>query len=171
MESYEVAAYFYARHVDLQNCALPFFFVTGDELMYDHLEQSVIKRIFGENEIEQKFLESKDVWGDLKKMYNVFYLHKYYYNEEWNTRSLAQWSANLGSERVLQMNTPKACVDVMLGAIAITSGKRNLEEYVKDMRDRGQDKDRIKEVVGALQEYATYMTPDKIVRGKAAGKI
>lgn len=51
------------------------------------------------------------------------------------------------------MRTPKACIDVMLGAICITSGVRTLETYVKDMEDRGQDKARIEEVVGALKRY------------------
>ena len=41
------------------------------------------------------------------------------------------------------MKTPKACVDVMLGAIALTSGARTLEDYVKDMKERGQDEERI----------------------------
>jgi hypothetical protein len=31
IESYELAAYFYARHVDLKKSELPFFFITGDE--------------------------------------------------------------------------------------------------------------------------------------------
>jgi hypothetical protein len=33
----------------------------------------------------------------------------------------------LGPERILKLKTPKACVDVMLGAIALTSGTRNIE--------------------------------------------
>ena len=37
------------------------------------------------------------------------------------------------------MKTAKACIDVMLGAIAITSGARNLETYIEDMKQRGQD--------------------------------
>eukprot|EP00350_Pseudokeronopsis_sp_OXSARD2_P011250 CAMPEP_0170564242 /NCGR_PEP_ID=MMETSP0211-20121228/71805_1 /TAXON_ID=311385 /ORGANISM="Pseudokeronopsis sp., Strain OXSARD2" /LENGTH=40 /DNA_ID= /DNA_START= /DNA_END= /DNA_ORIENTATION= len=35
-----------------------------------------------------------------------------------------QWTEILGEARVLRMKDPKACVDVMLGAIALTSGKR-----------------------------------------------
>jgi hypothetical protein len=33
-ESYELAAYFYAGHVDIKRAELPFFFITGDEFMY-----------------------------------------------------------------------------------------------------------------------------------------
>ena len=35
------------------------------------------------------------------------------------------------------MSTPKACIDVMLGAIALTSGRRTLKQYVEDMKERG----------------------------------
>ncbi len=43
----------------------------------------------------------------------------------------------MGKERVLIMKTPKACIDVILGAIAVGSGRRSLEQYVEDMRNRG----------------------------------
>ena len=41
-----------------------------------------------------------------------------------------QWYETIGEERALHMTTAKACVDTMLGIIAITSGKRTLDEYV-----------------------------------------
>jgi len=31
----------------------------------------------------------------------------------------------------------------MLGAIALKSGSRNLEEYLKDMESRGQERERV----------------------------
>ena len=48
------------------------------------------------------------------------------------------------------METAKACVDVILGAIALTSGARTLEGYLKDMENRGQEPERIEEVKNAL---------------------
>ena len=50
-ESYEVAAYFYARHVEMRYATLPFFFITGDEKMYDNITKSTISSLFGKNEI------------------------------------------------------------------------------------------------------------------------
>jgi len=35
---------------------------------------------------------------------------------------------------VLNITHPKACIDVMLGAIALTSGARDLENYILDLR-------------------------------------
>ena len=42
IESYELAAYFYARHVNIKKAELPFFFITGDELMYDTISAGSI---------------------------------------------------------------------------------------------------------------------------------
>ncbi len=56
----------------------------------------------------------------------------------------------VGPEYVLQLHNPKAVVDVMLGAIAVTSGARTLEKYIGDMIGRKQDKDRLEEVEHAL---------------------
>lgn len=60
----------------------------------------------------------------------------------------------MGPERVIIFETPKASVDIVLGLIALTAGVRNLESYIKDMEDRGQDEERIKEVRTALSKYA-----------------
>jgi hypothetical protein len=46
-ESYELAAYFYARHVDTKRAELPFFFITGDEFMYSSVSSNQIDKIFG----------------------------------------------------------------------------------------------------------------------------
>ncbi len=51
-ESYEIAAYFYSRHTDLINCDLPFFFITGDELMYEDIQQEAITKLMGQKEFE-----------------------------------------------------------------------------------------------------------------------
>ena len=52
----------------------------------------------------------------------------------------------------------------MLGAIALTSGSRNMETYVKDMRDRGQSQERIGEVMKALGPYAGWYQEEKAIR-------
>lgn len=75
--------------------------------------------------------------------HNVFHLKKEYDNKNYEEEISEQWIRAIGKERVLRMQTPKACIDVILGAISITSGVRTLESYVKDMEERGQEKARI----------------------------
>lgn len=51
------------------------------------------------------------------------------------------------------MKNPKSCIDVILGAICLTSGVRDLEGYIQDMEERKQDKERIAEVIDSLKLY------------------
>ena len=67
------------------------------------------------------------------------------------------------------MKTAKACIDVMLGAIAITAGVRTLETYIEDMKQRGQDAERIKEVTEALGQYAKKASKMAVKIGGAHG--
>ena len=59
----------------------------------------------------------------------------------------------------------------MLGVIAITSGSRTLEEYLKDMDGRGQTKERIEEVKISLLNYSKKVESGQavIVKGKGEG--
>jgi len=66
---------------------------------------------------------------------------------------LKDWKKLLPEERILILQHPKAIVDVMLGAVAIARGKRTLDEYVADLKKRGQDEVREKEVVFALAPF------------------
>ena len=43
---------------------------------------------------------------------------------------MAAWASALPAGHVLPVAEPKACVDVMLGILAITSGSRTLAEYM-----------------------------------------
>jgi hypothetical protein len=75
---------------------------------------------------------------------------------------LKKWTEAIGKEKILDIENPKACVDVILGAIALTSGSRNLEGYIEDMSNRGQTKERIKEVTRALILYNSRLSTGKI---------
>ena len=68
----------------------------------------------------------------------------------------------IGKERELEIVTPKTCIDVMLGAIANTFGARTLEEYIKEMKQSQQTKERIEEVTKSIKFYN-----DKIEQGSA----
>jgi len=77
-------------------------------------------------------------WAEIRQNYNVFLLKKEY-NSSYEEQIYNQWVGALGGhERILRTKTPKACVDLILGAIALTSGTRTLPEYIEDMKERGQ---------------------------------
>lgn len=177
-EAYELSAYFYLRHCKLSNVEIPFFFVTGDEHFYSKVRSRFVKEIMGMNLNEdQSFLgrikkffgghEEKDcssitIWRELKKKFNVFHLHKPYGGRE----VLSDWIEALGEERILEMRTPNAVIDVILGAIALTSGARTMEGYIKDMEARGQSKERMEEVSYSLRHLSKDFLKENVVRCK-----
>ena len=69
---------------------------------------------------------------------------------------LSQWEKVLSPERILDVGDPKAIVDIMLGAIAISEGKRTLEEYIEDLNDREQGEIRIEHVKVALTHLNAF---------------
>lgn len=151
-ESYELAAYFYLEKCNLINHEFPFLFITGDEAFFNEVTAKNIQKIFGGDKISQN-LNSREVFKSLKDKFNVFHLRKKFEDENKEKGMYKQWSDTLGPERVLQVNCPKACIDVILGALAITTGSRTLTEYIKDMTSRGQTAERIEEVTKALILY------------------
>jgi hypothetical protein len=161
-ESYETAAYFYSEYIEMPMAEMSFFFITGDEAFYDEIPSEVIMKITG-RDIGRFPINSKQAWADLMKKYNVFFIKKPYHNEKNDVKIKKLWVETIGEERVLEIVTPKACIDVILGAIALTSGTRNLEGYIKDMEDRGQDQGRILEVTKALKLYSDKLSNYSVI--------
>lgn len=149
-ESYELAAYFYNKHCELRGYEFPFFFITGDEGFRDTIKTKYISKFLGL--FEKTDVSSSVVWDSLKKKFNVFFVKKPYDSPNENiVRKM--WEEALGVERILDIQNAKACIDIILGAIAITSGARTLDEYLKDMEQRGQTKNRLEEVKCSLEPY------------------
>ena len=150
-ESYEVGAYFYNTRIELVNAETPFLFITGDEAFYETIPIDIISKFIGVNVTEQ--IDTYVLFKQLKAKFNLFLIKKPYSNVVSEVTITEEWEKALGKERILRISNAKACIDVILGAIALTSKKRTLDEYVKDMTDRGQNNERIEEVVASLKLY------------------
>jgi len=61
-----------------------------------------------------------------------------------------QWGSVLEHGHLIEIDSPKACVDAMIGAIALKTGKKTMDEYVEDMKGRGQTESRCDDVKAAL---------------------
>lgn len=150
-ESYELVAYFYLENCEFSQGIRPFFFITGDEMFYNELLGVDVQEFIGNQELRD--LDSKSLWAKLKEKYEVFHLHKPYPGPQ-DKEIKEQWQQALGKARVLEVSSAKACIDVVLGAIALSSGTRSLQGYLEDMRDRGQTEDRVQEVRDSLRDFA-----------------
>ena len=153
-EAYELPGYFYNYMVDFENCELPFFFLTCDEEYHKEIDKSYIESNLG-RPVEMDKIVGKKIFSDLMKKYNLFIIKKPY-NTNLEPNELNQWQSTVGKERVLVIENPKASVDLILGAIAVTNGL-SLEKYIDDMRVRGQTEDRICQIEKSLKVYYDAM--------------
>lgn len=63
---------------------------------------------------------------------------------------LAQWATVIPKEHIIRVGDPKSIIDVLLGALAISDGKVDLDTYLKDMRELGTEDARVRDVENAL---------------------
>ena len=66
----------------------------------------------------------------------------------------AQWTAVVPDENIIHIQDPNATVDAMLGILSVSTKKRTLPEYLKDMADREQTPERIADIQEALKNLA-----------------
>eukprot|EP00455_Lapot_gusevi_P018726 TRINITY_DN2025_c0_g2_i2.p1 TRINITY_DN2025_c0_g2~~TRINITY_DN2025_c0_g2_i2.p1 ORF type:complete len:311 (+),score=120.49 TRINITY_DN2025_c0_g2_i2:82-1014(+) len=151
-ESYEFAAYFYSTHVEFPNMApghKPFFFFTGDEKFYRSISRTAIKKYLGDD--LPASVMATTAFDQLKEKYHVFLLKKPYSDDRAEQKISEMWETVLPAHHILRFSNPKACIDVMLGALALAGRTRTLDQYVNDLQDRGQSQQRIDEVTAALE--------------------
>jgi len=136
MESYDLAALFFLEKCSVPNMEHGFFFFIGDEGYYPLLDGKSTVPIFQE----------------LMNCFDTYFIHWPYRQSTIDDKRIVEdWRAILG-ERLLILKDPKAIVDVILGFIAMSIGIRDLNSYAKDLKDKGQDPDRIKTVVDILSK-------------------
>lgn len=72
-----------------------------------------------------------------------------------------QWANVIPLENILIIDDPKAIIDVMMGALAISAGT-DIEQYLLDMGERGQSAKRISETAGSLSGLSATTAIAKI---------
>lgn len=104
---------------------------------------------------------ARDVFAQLKEKFNVFLIHKSYFDPVIDAKSVKKWAKVLGRDHILHVEDPRAIVDVVLGAIAVVAESRTLDGYMHDLEDRGQTVGRQNEVAAALASLSESLAAAK----------
>ncbi len=163
-ESYELAAYFVARHTATdawdKRGRKGYLFIVGDELNKSRLPATHIRRIIGD-EVPQD-ISVPSIYRELSDRWNVFYIlpkQSHYYDDPDITE---HWRGVLG-ERVLRLEDPGAVCELIALTIGIGEHRVDLGAGLADLRDIGSD---AAEVVGRA------LAPiDGPVRGHSIGAL
>ncbi|MGF7228550.1 MAG: hypothetical protein ACQR33_01045 [Candidatus Saccharibacteria bacterium] len=148
-ETYELAAYFLARHTYLepfhQEGRKGFAFFIGDEMPYETLRRQfsgdpydrghTVESLTGDR-LESDLTTAK-VFEELQEQYEVFFLFQSrgMYPAE---RILPAWRKLLG-ERALVLDDPAAVCETIAGILAVVEGGYNTDEVMADLTAIGSD--------------------------------
>ena len=82
---------------------------------------------------------------------------------------LGQWASVIPREHILRIDDARSIHDVLLGALAIASGSRDLPTYLADLRRRGATDVQVAQIGGTLQTLAPPNVGGEVVGDVPAG--
>ncbi len=144
-ESYEIAAYFYARHCRLPQAKHALFVFCGDEGFYERIKVNTVRKMTGATIAQD--LDSYDIFAELKKRFDVYMLRVPYEDAEKDKAIHEQWQGALSRQTVLRMEDPKRIVDCIIGLTAIQAEEQ--DKFSKRLAIR-QTPAQVKQVMGTL---------------------
>jgi hypothetical protein len=169
-ESYELTAYFFAKHCAMPNTLetpRPLFIFIGDEGYYSKVSRSHIMDLIGDK--PKTDLISEDIFNDLKSKFDVYIL-RVEYGSDAEEEIHEMWQKALGPERVLMLREPRRVVDTILGIIAA-----NVDRFdgFKERIELRQTPEQVDEVYSSLDglrvEDKSYMYKFQVLKCPQCG--
>ncbi len=158
-ESYELALYFVARHVETDALRLrgkkSYLFLTGDEKPYPTLSRQAVRDVLGDA-IEDDVLV-RDLVDDVRRGAEPFFLIP-----DLDRRGFVEstWRDLLG-DRVIAMESPADTSNVIGAIVAMSEGALpDLDAVARMLEGGGTPRERVGAVVRALRPWAACLERD-----------
>lgn len=158
-ESYELAAYFIARHTATdaweKRGRKGYLFIIGDELNKPRLSARYIRGVIGDS--VRQDISTESVYRELEKRWNVYFVlpnQSSYYNDP---QIIEHWQQLLG-QRVLRLDDPAAVCELIALTIGIEEDRIDLDRGLADLRDVGSAPE-ARSVGAALAVLGARRTP------------
>lgn len=151
-ESYDLAALYYAKNVQMPNAIKPIFIFVGDEGLYDFVSNDQAKDHAGVK-LEGR-LSAQEALDELKQKYSVYLIRKPYdysggdYRSPIDKKIQEQWESYLGADHVSILPEAGRVVDVIFGVLAKETAR--VPYFRKELEDR-QKPGQVKTVLKALE--------------------
>jgi hypothetical protein len=168
-ESYELAAYFMARHTFLDSerrrGRKGYLFLIGDEQLYDRVNAEQVRNLIGGPSAElRKDIPVKKLFAELKERFHVFFLfaEQGSYSEAAVLDGRGGWRALLGQNALVLQDAEAVCETIAL-ALGVMEGTVAIEEGIEDLREAGATPRAARAAGKALARVgATAMVPAKV---------
>jgi hypothetical protein len=160
-ESYELAFYFAARHLELDCLRLRdqrgYLFVTGDEKPYPQLSRTAVRSVLGD-ELDED-LPLSVVVEEASRAVEPYFLIPDLERRAFCERA---WRDLLG-DRVICMESAQDTIACIAGIVAIDQGfVKDLDAFARRLGERKHDRQRIGAVVRALTSWAASRGKDGV---------
>lgn len=167
-ESYELAMYYMARHTDLDSInkrgEKGFLFLLGDELPYEAVKASEVKRVIGDD--LQEDIPFETILDELRKKFEVFRVlpnGTSYYDDPEVIDPLKKWFG----QNFLKLENPEDIVEFIVSTIGINEGY-DINDIKADLKDIGADEEAITRSSKALVALSSAkgVTKTATIKGK-----
>lgn len=156
-ESYDLAAYFLARHTETDSLKFrgkkAYAFFTGDDYPFPVVSAREVETHFGDN--LQRDIPIAEMFAELDRGYNTFFLIPYRHDSGGGV--CERWRGLLG-DRVINLAADGITSYVAAGAVVLTEGLvPDLVTYANTLKNDGVAGDLIGAVVRSLTPYANSL--------------
>ena len=168
MESYDLAALYYARNVDMPNAINPIFIFIGDEGLYDFVDKTQAST-WARTTVTGR-LRYKDVLKELKRKYAVYCIRQPYHKTGTDKMSAddkvihKQWESALGADHMAFLPNAARIVDVIFGILAKETDRI---DYFKDEIKGRQTAAQVKTAMKGLKSIHALPDPKAAKKAKS----
>ncbi len=161
-ESYDLAALYYSRNVNMPNAISPIFIFIGDEGFYPFVDKQHAES-WTYNKIEGR-LGTKRLLSELKSKYSVYMIRKPYKMSSGDGISPQDhtihqsWADSLGEDHIAILPEAGRVVDVIFGILAKETGR--IEYFEGELKGR-QKPEQVKTVLKSLHSLHYLPSDDK----------
>jgi hypothetical protein len=158
-ESYELAALYCARNIEMPKAINPICIIIGDEGFYDVVNKEDGKK-YAFASLKGR-ITGKEIFEELKRKFSVYLVRKPYnichYGDGMNSNDgmspndktiYAQWEKVLGSDRIIMLPEANRVVDVIFGILANETDR--VSYFEDELKDRQTD-EQAKTVMKSLE--------------------
>ncbi len=158
-ESYELAALYYARNVQMPKATKPIMIFIGDEGLHPYVEKG---HAMAHHIIINTKVDTPDIFDELTRKYAVYVVRKSYGGSD--TVIQRQWSELLGEDHVVPLETADRVVDVIFGILA---KETNRIDYFKKELEGRQNPSQVATVYKSLKTVHKLPGSPKAAHGKS----
>lgn len=165
-ESYELAMYFMAHHVQMdcleKRSEKGFLFIIGDEIPYPRIKPNEVKKFIGDD--LQGNISIESVVEELQKKFEVYFIIPKMTNNYDKSEITDRWKGLLG-QNVLKLEDPAGVSELIATTVALHEGKMEKDEIENDLTDAGSSKAIAKAVADALVGVPKIESTEKELSG------